>query len=311
MDPASPAGLEVQNDTAAYVLTVRLGPLDFAANAGMSVAQPAPQFLTIPFDGWLTGYHPAMVDEAGNALPGRLLHHVAFWNTARSNFLCPEEEEHIFGAGGEMNDWPAIPGFGYRVHAGDRIRIAAMFHNPTATGYPRAWFQVRMQYVPTTAGPLKSVYPAWFDVKQCGDSSYSLAPGQNVTSGRFIVGYDGLLLGVGGHMHDYARELVLQNLTRRGEQIAALPAKVDAQGHIESMPVVVFAERGGYPLRKGDVLKVTATYDNPTGYSLRSAAMGIVVGYFIPARDADMETLARRHAGAQVSREGLKNPVPR
>ncbi len=298
MQPASAAAIEVQNDAAAGVLTIRLGPLNLPANAGMSVAQPGPQFVTIPFEGWITAYHPNMVDDAGNPLPGRLLHHVAFWNTARSNFLCPEAQEHIFGAGGEMNDWPAIVGFGYRVHPGDRIRITSMFHNPTVTAYPRAWLQVRMQYIPATAGPLKSVYPAWFDVKQCGESSYDLAPGQNVTSGRLVIGYDGLLLGVGGHMHDYARGLVLQNVTR-GEQIAALPAKLDAQGHIVSMPVVVFADRGGYPLRKGDVLKVTATYDNPTGHVLPAGAMAIVVGYFIPAHDSDMDALVRRHGAAQ------------
>ncbi len=294
MHPASAARVEVQNDSAARVLTVRVGPLDLPAHADhMTVAQPSPQFVIVPFDGWITAYHPRLVDDAGAVLPARLLHHVAFWNTARANLLCPSADEHIFGAGGEMNDWPVVPGFGYRVHPGDRIRITSMFHNPTDADYPRAWLQVKLEYVPASAGPLQSVYPIWLDVKQCGDSSYDLAPGRNVTTGQFTLGYSGVLLGVGGHMHDYGRELSLENVSR-SEQVARLHAKLDAQGHIESMPVVVFAERGGYPVQKGDILKITGTYDNPTGRALPAGAMGIVVGYFLPANDRDMAGLARK-----------------
>src|SRR2546429_6631630 len=36
--------------------------------------------------------------------------------------------EHIFGAGGEMNDWQAVPGFGYRVHPQERIRLSSMLN---------------------------------------------------------------------------------------------------------------------------------------------------------------------------------------
>src|SRR5438105_6491890 len=148
---AAPVRLEVKDNTAAGTLTVRLGPLNLPAHAShVDVAQPSPQFLTIHFDGWLIAYHPRLTDQAGAAIPGRLLHHVAFYNTSRADFLCPNKQEHIFGAGGEMNDWPATPGFGYRVRPGDRIRVTSMFHNPTATSYPAAYLEVRMEY--RTAG---------------------------------------------------------------------------------------------------------------------------------------------------------------
>jgi len=47
-------------------------------------------------------------------------------------------------------------------------------------------------------------------------------------------------------------------------------------------------------------LKITANYDNPTGKLLRAGAMGIVVGYFVPANDAALAPL--RHAA--------KSPMP-
>jgi hypothetical protein len=43
-----------------------------------------------------------------------------------------------------------------------------------------------------------------------------------------------------------------------------------------------------------DVLKISAAYDNPTGKLLRDGAMGIAVGYFVPADDKVMGALRRK-----------------
>jgi hypothetical protein len=301
------ARMTTANDPATGTLTVRIGPLDLPANTGhMAAAQAADQYLDIPFDGWITAYHPRLVDDTFNLLPGRLLHHVAFWNTSRSDFLCPNKEEHIFGAGGEMNDWPALPGFGYRVARGDRIRINTMFHNPTDTSYPRTYIEIRIEYKTTRAADgspvqLKSVYPAWFDVQTCGHSGYDLAPGKNETRGEFALKYTGTLLGVGGHMHDYGVELALANATR-GENVATLRAALDPQGRIQSMPIVTFLDRGGYRLQAGERISVVARYDSPTGKPLHDGAMGIVVGYFLPDNDAHMAALRRPANPRQASR---------
>jgi hypothetical protein len=285
--------LDVKDDVVRKVLTVRLGPLDLPAHSTHhEVAQAPDQVLTIPFDGWITAYHPRLVDGSGKPLPNHLLHHVAFYNLSRADFLCPKKPEHIFGAGGEMNDWPANPGIGYRVHKGDRILIGTMFHNPTATNYPHTYIEIRMGYQPASAGELKSVYPTWFDVKGCGPSGYALTPGRNVTSGEFSISIPGRLIGVGGHLHDYGQELVLENETGH-ETIATLKSNLDSKGSILSMPVVLFTDRGGYPLSKGERIKVTATYDNRSGHALPEGAMGIVVGYFLPDNPQAMVALSK------------------
>lgn len=281
-------------DAAAKTYTLRLGPVNLPANTHHDkIKQPAPVTFTIPFDGWITAYHPRLVDDAGNAVPGRTLHHVAFWNTERPDFLCPVKDEHIFGAGGEMNDWPALPGYGYRVHKGDTIRVDTMFHNPTATGYTQTYIEVKMEYALASDGViLKSVYPTWFDVQQCGNSGYDLWPGANITTGEFTLKYSGRLLGVGGHMHDFGQRLLLLNATSN-DAVAALDAQLDDKGAIQSMPIVTFLERGGYRLLEGTRLRVTATYENLTGKHLRQGAMGIVVGYFLPDEDAKLAALRR------------------
>ena len=281
--------------TATHTITLRVGPMTLPANTShMKMPQPRDLTWTIPLTGWLLSYHPRLVDASGNTVPGTVLHHVAFWNENRSDFLCPGKEEHIFGAGGELTDWASIPGFGYRVQKNDRIRVETMIHNPTPAPYDKAFLEIEIRYLDDASpAPVKNFYPAWMDVAVCGNSGYDLPAGASVKSGDIGVKFDGVLLGVGGHMHDYAKQIVLLNSTHK-ETIATLQAKTDDQGHLQYMPVVTFFAVGGQKISSGDRLKVTASYDNPTGHLLRQGAMGIVVGYFVPADDAPFAVF--RHA---------------
>lgn len=290
---ARDAKFTVSEDAAAHRLTMKLGPLKLPANSDHNaVAQPPEFFLEIPFDGWITAYHPRLVDAVGSAIPGRMLHHVAFWNTGRSDFLCPNKQEHIFGAGGEMNDWPSLPGIGYAVLKGEKIRINTMFHNPTDITFQEAYLVVEMEYQPRSEGrELKSVYPAWFDVKECGNSGYDLPAGTSSKTGRFRLGYSGILLGVGGHLHDYGQAVRLADVGRNRD-VADLKAETDKEGRIRSMPIANFAATGGYRMNVGDTFDVTASYQNP-GAQQPDGAMGIAVGYFLPDDDTAMAALRR------------------
>jgi hypothetical protein len=60
------------------------------------------------------------------------------------------------------------------------------------------------------------------------------------------------------------------------------------------MPTITFFDKGGYKLTAGDVLKASASYDNPTAKVLRDGAMGIVVGYFVPDDDTQMISLRQK-----------------
>ncbi len=271
--------LDAKVDAAAHTVTLRVGPMNLPAHTShMKMPQPSDLVWDVPMDGWV-------------------LHHVAFWNENRADFLCPNKEEHIFGAGSEMTDWAEIPGYGYRVEKGNKIRVETMMYNPTATSYDKAYLEVQIPYADANAGSvgkmIQNVYPAWMDVASCGNSGYDVPAGKSEKTGSVTVKYDGVLLGVGGHMHDYGKQIVLQDVSRK-ETVATLDAKSDAQGHLESVPVKLFVQEGGYKFAKGDVLKVSATYDNPTGKLLRDGAMGIAVGYFVAADDAKMAALRRK-----------------
>jgi hypothetical protein len=293
---AKDVALDAKLDTTTHVVTLREGPITLPAHTShMKMLQPPDVYWTIPLDAWLLAYSPKLVDAAGNPIPGVVLHHTAFWNTNRADFLCPNKEEHIFGAGGEMTNWMSVPGFGYRVEKGDSIRIETMVHNPTDASYDRVYLEVRIPYQDasdSSAPAPKSYYPAWMDAKACGNSGYDLPAGKSEKSGTVAIKYDGVLLGVGGHMHDYAKQIVLENATRQ-ETVATLTAKTDEQGHLLSMPTVTFFEKGGYKFAAGDVLRIDATYDNTAGKPLPDGAMGILVGYFVPANDSAIANLRR------------------
>lgn len=294
MHHAIAKGVKLEQKIDGHTIIVRVGPMNLPAHTShMKMPQPPDLTWQIPIDGWLLAYSPKLVDASGNSVPGRVLHHTAFWNENRADFLCPNKEEHIFGAGGELTNWAEVPGYGYRVRMGDKIRVETMVHNPTDTPYSNVYLEVSIPYQPAADGvKLKSVYPTWMDVKSCGDSSYDLPAGISQKTGTVTVKYNGVLLGVGGHMHDYAKQLVLEDATRK-ETVATLDAKVDDAGELISMPTVLFLDRGGYKFAAGDVLKISAKYDNTTGNPLHDGAMGIVVGYFVPADDAAMASLRR------------------
>jgi len=220
--------LDAKTDSSAHTITLRVGPLNLPANTShMKMPQPPDLVWTIPVTGWLLAYHPKLVDATGDSVPGIVLHHVAFWNENRSDFLCPNKEEHVFGAGGELTDWALIPGFGYRVEKDDRIRIETMIHNPTSTAYDKAYLEVTIPYFDDASpAPVKNIYPTWIDVGTCGSSSYDLPPGPSKKVASVPVKYSGVLLGVGGHMHDYGQQLTLEISSARDSSTDASRTEV-------------------------------------------------------------------------------------
>jgi hypothetical protein len=285
---SSEAKVEFRDNREARILTLRLGPITLAPRT--EHMNPPVPLISVPFDAWYIGYEPRVVSDDREPGPRHVLHHVELLNIDRRNFICPRQAERMFAAGSELSDWPQLPGVGYRVAKGQRIAVAAMLHNATDQQVSNAYLELRIRYALPDAARLTNMYPAWFLVSHCGPTIYDLPPGRNVKSSELTVGYSGKLLGIGGHIHDHGRQLRLNNVTR-GEHIGTLNTDVDADGRLRSIPVVVFPE--GYRINAGEAVKVTAVYENSTGRALPNAAMGIVVGYFLPDDDRELAALTR------------------
>src|SRR5260370_24554251 len=93
------------------------------------------------------------------------------------------------------------------------MRIETMVPNPNHTSYDKVYLEVKIPYADSAAAT-KSVYPTWMDVQSCGNSGYDLKAGKNENTGTVTVKYNGLLLRVCGHMHHYAKQIMLEHTTR-------------------------------------------------------------------------------------------------
>jgi hypothetical protein len=92
MHHAVAKGVKIETKVDGQTLVVREGPMNLPAHTDhMTMPQPPDLEWQVPIDGWLLGYTPRLVDGKGNAVPGRVLHHTAFWNENRSDFLCPNK----------------------------------------------------------------------------------------------------------------------------------------------------------------------------------------------------------------------------
>src|SRR5260370_6375845 len=117
-----------------------------------------------------------------------------------------------------MKDWAELAGYGYRVEKGNKIRVETMMYNRTATSYDKAYLEVVIPFQEAAGDPSggaarKNIYPAWMDVASCGNSGYDLPAGKSEKTGTVTVKYDGVLLGVGGHLHDYGKQIVLEDVS--------------------------------------------------------------------------------------------------
>lgn len=274
--------MRVYEDRAHGELVVESAPIDLAARSGH--AQVLPTQAAVPVGGWLHGYSVELVDGRGRTLPQTLLHHVIVTVPNRRGLFNPIMLRLV--AAGHETPVVHLPSLlGYRLHAGDRLLIAAMLDNERADAYQGVRVRVRM--------PMKSadawirpigIVPFSMDVMPTGTQrAWDLPPGRSHRSweGRPAVAVR--MLGIGGHLHRYGTALRLEDVTAGTVIWNGIPVR-DASGEVLRMPTKTFLT--GVALRPDHVYRLSAFYDNPTGRTIPAGGMGAAGGAVIPS-DAD------------------------
>jgi hypothetical protein len=268
-----------------------VGPVQLPA--GLPHVRLPIQIVQLPFDGWLHGFTWKIKDKAGSELPDDLLHHI--------NLIDPDRRElfdtvarRVVAAGRETKV-PAMPRLiGYPVAAGTRFLVASMFANPTKTSYDGAYLHVRLVCSRKGEGLIepRDVYPFQMDVMSLvGPKDFPVPPGRTVKSWEASPAIDAWILGLGGHLHDFATELRLEDATD-GNVIWKTAPILEGPHHVVGVPSSELWWKGGVKIRKDHRYRVTVVYENPTGKPSPHGGMGVVAGVVL-APDAQWPPLDR------------------
>jgi hypothetical protein len=274
-----------------YVIDI--GPVSMPANGGHGdIAQPAPLALKLPVDGWLHGIAFELVDDEGEQLPRKMLHHL--------NLIVPDHRElfsqimlRIGAAGPETRPY-RLPWFlGYRVRPGDSLLVTAMLHNPTPEEHQGVRLRVRLELSPATSWfrPL-AIRPLYLDVMPpAGGHAFDLPPGRSVKSWEGRPAVAARLLAAGSHLHQYGTALRLEDVSS-GKLLWEAHPKLNDKGEVVGMPIRYFLPFG-VALSPDRTYRLTAEYDNPTGQVLEGGGMGALGGVVLPASGSEWPTVVR------------------
>lgn len=286
------------NDAARGVLRVAIGPVDIPAGPVAGAAAdahdphavhggavfPPVTTVTVPVSGYLTGFSYEVVAGDGRALPRELIHHLNLINPDRRELFLPISQR-ILAVGKETGSqsmpWLLL---GYPIPAGSRMVVSAMLHNPTGLAYTGVEVHVNLRYV--EAGrpwPLFSVYPFQLDVAfPAGDKSFDLPPGRSVWSYEASPSMDGRIMAVGGHLHERAVSIKLEDATADELIWEGFPVE-DEDGKLVGVTLGRLYRTLGVKITSDRRYRVTVTYDNPTTDTLYAGGMGVVGGVFMPS----------------------------
>ncbi len=292
----STAFVSVEDNGSEDYFEVVVGPVALP-EGGAHVRLPI-QMIDIPVDGWLHGFEIVMTDGEGNELPSRLLHHI--------NFIDPNHRElfasiprRIMAAGQETSS-ESMPWFlGYPVDADQPIIVSAMFGNEFAADYPEVYARVRFDYSQEGEGlfdPWFDVYPFYMDVMgPVGLKDFPLPPGKSKQSWEGAPAVDGRMLAVGGHVHDYADEIRLEDVTT-GKVVWRAEPIVSESGQTVGLPVSKMWWKLGVKLQADHTYRIVVEYTNPTGETIAGGGMGAIGGVAWVSRKTEWPALDKTNA---------------
>lgn len=308
-------GLAVEVDSSRRTLTLRAGPFLIPGAAKTDAAHahhgahdaPGAQtpFLTFdwPVTGWIYAFEIELLDGEGRPLARSLIHHVNMMNLERRALLY-DAVERTLAAGSETADVALPRTVGFPMTAGTRMGILAAWANDSDRPVEGVQLVVRYRWSPANLNPRPvDVLPLYMDVNYRGagqSDSYDLPAGRSERSHEFTLPIDGRLLGAGGHLHDHAIEVRLEEVAT-GKEVVRLEAKLGAGRKIEGVEQKIFGVRGdGIRLHRDRRYRITAVYDNQTGATIPSGAMGIMIGLFAPQRIEDWPRVEATNPGIRA-----------
>ena len=256
-----------------------------------------------PATGWVRGYSVQLCDGdavGGKALAQGMVHHVGLANYNRRELLYPMVERLM--AAGKETPRVSLPGnVGVPLTRGDTLGLYSAFHDVDGHTVERAYVIVTLPWIAAGKAHPIVVMPFFADANSVigGTSAWDLKPGRSEQRSEFIMPLNGSLLALGGHVHDYARSVRLED-AENGKVLVKLDTKLTSDGHLISLGKRVFGfHEEGLPLVANHRYRIVAVYYNPTGQMLKQGGMASMAGAFVPDDVAEWPHLDPRNADVQ------------
>lgn len=254
-----------------------------------------------PAPGWVQGYRIDLLDSAGRVLPREMLHHAGVANLDRRELAYPIPQRML--AVGRETRPVRLPGpMGVPVSAGEDMLLYYALVNATSTPIDGATLEVRLRFAPKGAVRKRDVMPIYLDANPepiGGTRAFDVRPGISVMTAQFTLPMGGRLRALGGHLHDLAVEIRLEDPVAE-RLLARLETKRDASGRLISVPIERFLfKRGGLRLEANHPYRVVSVYDNPGSETIPHGAMAFLAGLFVPDEGSRWPALDRTHIDYQ------------
>jgi hypothetical protein len=277
----SAAGVHVQLDSAHDQVVLRVSGIRL--QGGMAYGHEHVQTnvaFVWPARGWARGYRVDVLDSSGRLLPQKMLHHAGVVNLDRRQLPYPMAERLVAAA----HETPPVmlPGsMGVPLAPDQHMMLYYMLVNPADSAIDGVTLRVSIAWTPERSHGPRDVYPLYLDANPA-IGRYDLPPGVSTTSTEFTLPVGGRVRAMGGHAHDYAVELRLEDAVTN-TVLVRLTTKRDAEGHIESLSTDRFVFTwGGLHLDADRRYRVVGVYDNPTCATIPRGGMAFLAGPFAP-----------------------------
>jgi hypothetical protein len=222
------------------------------------------------------------------------MHHMELLNFDRRQVIY-HMVERTFGLGEETSSAKVPKSVGLPLEAGMDMGLYVMWNNHTDRPLEGVTLQLTIDTSPRNLSPRPTIvlpFKADVNIHPGAGDAFDLPPGGGTKSAIFTMEVSGRLLAVGGHLHDYGKELRLEDVAT-GKVLAQVNAERRPDGTVSGVSHGLYGITGRGPhLIAGRQYRLVAVYQGSPKDSI-IGAMGLMGGIIAPDRYSEWPKLDR------------------
>jgi hypothetical protein len=237
-----------------------------------------------PANVWMRSFDLQLFDKNHQRLDQpTTMHHMELLNFDRRQVIYGMVER-VFGLGEETSRAKVPKSIGLPLDAGMDMGLYVMWNNHTDSDLEGVTLQLTIAYSPRNLAPRPTVvlpFKADVNIHPGAGDAFDLPPGGGARSAVFTMPVSGRLIAVGGHLHDFGKELRLEDATS-GKVIARVSAQRTADGKVTGVSHSYYGIFGpGRHMIAGRQYRLVAVYQGSPRDSIYGA-MGLMGGIIAP-----------------------------